>query len=406
MGGFSVTDTAQLHADYHATLAQLRTQAPVYRIPEVGAYYITRYRDVKQVLMTPADFSSTAVRKLLYSGALTGGMPAYGGKSRALVEVDQMIGADPPEHSRLRAHISRPFMPARIAAYEAKVREICNGLLDKQLAEARDSIDIVNDIAVPMTLNTLAMFLGVEPEYYNSFREWTVAFIRGISGKIPSEEFSKTSGDMTDYLWTLVEARRREPRDDVITAVAQAQNEDPLYTDKDVIVTLHMLLAAGHETTTNLIANGTKLLSENPEQFQALKANPALLPKAIMEILRYDSPVSMQVRLTTRDVELGGTTIPENSLVMAGIGAANLDPEVMPDPERFDISRENREVIPFGYGIHFCAGAALAKLEGAVALSEIARRFRTLEPAGKKWEWHDSLIFRGPQSYHVKTTLS
>lgn len=406
MGQFTIFDTAQLHSDYHATLAQMRRETPVYLIPEVGAYYITRHNDVRQVLSSPGDFSSTAVRKLLYSGALSGGMPDYGGLSRALVEVDQVIGSDPPEHSRLRNHINKPFMPRRIKAFEENVSDIFSKLLDEALASDKDTIDIVDELAVPGTLNSLSMFLGVEPEYYSAFRAWTLAFIRGISGKISSDEFNRNSREMTDYLWSLVEARRKDPRADVITDIVAAQQEDPLFTDKDVIVTLHMLLGAGHETTTNLIGNTTRLLCLHPDQYQKLRNDRSLLPTTLMESLRYDSPVSMQVRLATRDVEISDVKIPEGSLIMVGIGSANLDEEVIEDPERFDITREYGNTIPFGYGIHFCVGSALAKLEGQAAFTHIMDRFETLEPVEEPVVWHDSLIFRGPESFHIRKPRS
>lgn len=402
MSLISMSNTKDLHADLHSVFKQLRDDSPVHYLPEIDAYYVSRYDDVKNILSDTESFSNTAVRKMTYSGFYTGGMPPYPeGRARALVEVDQVIGSDPPDHGRLREHMAKPFKPRAIREYESRVRDICTSILDSLLEDDSDTINMV-DFAVSMTLDVLALFVGIDTTKKESFRKWTVDFIAGVSASQVPEDFTESCAAMSDYLWELVEDRRLNPQEDIVTALVNAQKVDPKFTDDDVFVNLVLLLQAGHETTANTIGNAMHLFSKYPEQYQILRNDHSLIPAAIMEILRYDSPVTVLTRLTTKDIEVSGVTIPKGKVVMASVGSANLDENVIDEPETFDIQRNLPPVVPFGFGAHFCIGNILAKLEATVALQEIMKRFPTIEQADGDWNWQDSIIFRGPEQFYIK----
>jgi cytochrome P450 PksS len=329
-------------------------------------------------------------------------MPPYGGRAKALVEVDQVIGADAPDHGRMRAHIAHPFMPGQVAKFENRIREVAVRILESKLASPEPTFNVISDLAVETTIHVLSMFLGVDPQYHPTFRKATEDFIAGTSGIRPPPGFEQTSRELSDHLWALVELRRAEPRDDMITAIVQAQAKDPLFTDKDVMVMLLLLIMAGHETTTNLVGNSVRLFAKYPEQYEILRADEKAIPGAISEILRFESPVSMQVRMATRDTEISGTAIPQGSLVILGIGSSNLDAAIFRDPETFNVRRDTQKMMAFGFGVHFCAGAALARLEGRVVLEELIKRFPSLSVVETETDWHQSLIFRGPRKLHLR----
>ncbi|HSY78522.1 MAG TPA: cytochrome P450, partial [Verrucomicrobiae bacterium] len=273
-----------------------------------------------------------------------------------------MLGSDPPQHSRLRRLVSRDFTPRRIRELEPRIREIAKDLLDK--VEARGQFDLMADIADVLPVTVIAEMLGVPPELNARFKRWSDTIIGGdnrMPGMPPPPELVRAIDELGDYFTDEIERRRSHPGPDLVSALVAAHDEGEVMSAADLLSFITLLLLAGNETTTNLIGNGTLALGRNPDQFDALKRNPAMLPRAIEEMLRFDGPVQGTVRFAKEAVSLGGTEIPAGAFALMIVAAADRDPAQFKDPEKFDITRDPNEHVAFGEGIHFCIGAPLAR---------------------------------------------
>jgi len=312
-----------------------------------------------------------------------------------------MLGSDPPQHSRLRKMVSRDFTPRRIREMEPRIREIAKDLLDK--VEAKGDFDLMADLANVLPVTVIAEMLGVPAELHATFKHWSDTLIGGdnnVPGAPPPPETIRVVDELGDYFTAEIEKRRVNPGPDLVSALVAAHDEGDAMSAADLLSFVTLLLIAGNETTTNLIGNGTLALGRNPEQFDALKRNPAMLPRAIEEMLRYDGPVQATVRFTNQPVHLGGTEIPAKAFALMIVAAANRDPAQFKDPEKFDITREPNDHVAFGEGIHFCIGAALARMEATVAFDAMLARFpriRLKQPAFKP-VYKGSYFLRGLES--------
>jgi cytochrome P450 len=376
--------------DPYPHYAWLRKHHPVYYNDKLGFYVLSRYADVEAAAHTPEVFSS-----------------AQGiGPERAPVAM--MIAKDPPDHTRLRRLVSKAFTPKMVEQLAPRIQEIVDELLDAALP--RGSFDLVQDFASPLPVIMIAEMLGVEPERREDFKRWSEAVIHVTAG-------GTQYGDMAAYLqsWQefkaymsrIVEERRRSPRHDLVSALVQAQDERDALTLNEILNFCLLLLVAGNETTTNLITNGALALYTHEAQRQKLRGQPQLIQSAIEEVLRYDGPIQGVFRTTTRDVEVRGTTIAAHSKVLLLWAAANRDPEVFPDPDRFDIERTPNDHMAFGRGIHFCLGAPLARLEARIATQTILRRTKVTrpDPDGVR-ERVDNALFRGWKRFPVVVELA
>lgn len=358
-----------LDTDPYPTWRRLRDEAPVYRNEHFDFYALSRYEDVEAASRNTAVFSSThgTVLELMSPGMVGSG---------------QMIFMDPPEHTMYRSLVSRAFTPRRMAALDEDVRAICAELLDPLVG--RTSFDYVQDFAAQLPSRVISRLVGV-PEDEREEQRVNIDEMFHIDpeqGMVNDRAFLARIR-VHEYLLDLVQRHKADPArfgDDMINLLIDAEitGEDgqPTKLDDDGLVQFTLLLyVAGTETVMRLLGNAAVVLAEHPDQRAELVADPSLIPNAIEELLRFEPPSPVNGRWTMADVELHGTTIPAGSKVLLLTGSAGRDERAFPDPDRFDIHRDIRKHVTFGYGIHFCLGASLARQEGRIALEETFRRF-------------------------------
>jgi cytochrome P450 len=292
-----------------------------------------------------------------------------------------MLFSDPPDHTRLRRLVSRDFTPRRIRELEPRIRDITRSLLDK--AEAKGELDVMADLADALPVMVIAEMLGVPPERYATFKHWSDTIIAAdntLPGSPWPPEIREARHALAAYFREEIEKRRRHPGSDLVSALVAYRDAESL-GERDLLGFVTLLLLAGNETTTNLIGNGLLALARHPDQLRRLREEPALMPRAIEEMLRYDGPVQATVRRPKEKAEIGGTTLEPGTAAFLLLAAANRDPAQFPNPETFDIARDPNEHVAFGEGIHFCIGAPLARLEGAIAIGSVLERFPRLRLA-------------------------
>ena len=328
---------------------------------------VTRFADVTAVLRDHAHFSSVRPHD-----------PSEPPNEGPFAGARTMLFSDPPMHTRLRRLVSRDFTPRRIREMEPRIREIAKHLID---AASRKGDFEVMSIANALPVMVIAEMLGVPPDHYEQFKHWSDTVVSGdntLPGTPLPDEFHAATKALRDYFAEEIERRRKEPGTDLVSALVAAHDDAEAMTADELLAFVLLLLLAGNETTTNLIGNGMLALGRNPEQMDLLRQHPEMMPRAIEEILRYDGPVQSTIRFTTENVNLGGTELPANLGCFIIVAAANRDPAQFADPDRFDISREPRDHVALGEGIHFCIGAPLARMEGAIAIGAMLERFPRL----------------------------
>jgi cytochrome P450 len=375
----------------------LRTLRPVMQVPVPGfdgpgVWLLTRYRDVHFVLKDPR-FSADRMRAPLVRENIDRLPPFIRQSAQGL---RSLLIMDPPDHTRVRKLVNRAFTPKRIGELRVRIEDIVNERLDAIAASGQT--DLIHDFAEPLPAIVIAELLGVPAEDHRQFREWSSQLIAAIAA--PSAEARQRASaaagmKLLDYLAATIAARRRQPRDDLISAMIHAQEETDALSDEELLATCNLLLLAGHETTTNLIGNGILALLREPDQLERLRGEPGLLPTAIEELLRFDGPVQATVRVATEDVEIDGHIVPQGALVLVSLGAANHDPDVFDTPDRIDIARDPNPHLSFGFGTHFCMGAPLARLEAKVAFGALLVRFPKLTLLDDAPEYRPNPILRG-----------
>ena len=389
-------------ANPYPTYAELRSGAPVYRaeLPDGrGVWLVTRYDDVVAVLKDERfakDWRSAMSPEQLAQ------IPPIPEVMRPLSE--NMLDKDPPDHERLRRLVSKAFTPRLIERMRPRVQEIADTLLDA--VEDKGGMDLIDDYAFPLPITVIAELLGVPVEDRNRFREWSNA---AVSGDTTQEYVEKIllphMQAFIDYLRALFEEKRENPKDDLISALVLAEEAGDKLSEDELLAMVFLLLIAGHETTVNLIGNGTLALLQNPEQLQKLKDDPSLIKPAIEELLRYDGPVETSTeRFAREDVAIGDTVIPKGEMVMVVIAAADHDPERFPEPDTLDIARADNKHLAFGKGIHHCLGAPLARMEGQIALGTLLRRMPDLRLKGspESLTWRPGMVLRGLKGLPVE----
>jgi cytochrome P450 len=380
--------------DPYALYAAGRGEAPVFAHPTFPVVSLFRHQDVQNMLRDPAQWSSF--------------FPLPAGMERPGDMPPSMLGVDPPEHTRLRGLVSQAFTPRMIRRLEPRLHEIAHELLDAAVRERE--IDLVAALTYPLPVIVIAEMIGIPTADRGRFKAWSDALVQNLGMGIltpPSlerlEQQRAIIREMREYFLGLVEERRREPREDLLSGLVAAESEGSRLTFDEMIQTLILLLVAGNETTTNLIGNAVLELLAHPEAIEELRAEPALMPDAIEEVLRFSSPVQMDPRRATRATEIDGVPVRENQFVIGWIGSANRDESIFERPEVFDIRRKNSRHLAFGFGPHYCLGASLASLEAQVAvgaLLERTRAFRRVDDA--PLPLHPSIVFRGVRSLPLR----
>ncbi|MEP7359285.1 MAG: cytochrome P450, partial [Anaerolineales bacterium] len=355
----------------------MRRYQPVFSVQKYKLWLVFNYEDTRRVLTEQASFSSDFRH-------LEGAEAMQNPQMRS-----SLITSDPPVHTKLRALVTRAFTARAVANLEPRIASLTHSMLDQVIETGR--MDLVDDLAYPLPVVVISEMLGIPSEDRAQFRIWSDQLVRsantlfgdrkGMQADVPEGSSPLVMEGMEPYLAGIIEQRRREPREDLISGLVAAELDGERLTAADLMSFCSLLLVAGNITTTNLVANAMLSFVQHPAALARLQADPALLAGAIDEVLRYQSPVQFTFRITTRAVELSGKTIPAGSVVLAFIGSANRDSAKFPNPGRFDITRDPNPHIAFGYGIHYCLGAPLARLEGRIVLSILLQRMRDIRLA-------------------------
>jgi cytochrome P450 len=344
--------------DPYPVYRRLRDEYPVYHNEELGFFAISRYDDIVAALQDVETFSS--------SNALGIGAP-----KEVLDQIPMMMLLDPPRHGQLRALVNRAFTPRRVAGLEPRIRALARSLVDDFIE--RGSCDLVEHFSGPLPATVIAELLGVPAEDGLMFKEKSTAIVTQDAKGGGDLDFTPAI-ELMLYMTAAYDERRKQPRDDLMSALLEAEIDGERLSQEELLGFAFLLLVAGNETTTNLISNAVGLLDQYPDQRRQLVDDPSLLPAAIEEFLRFESPVQGLSRTPRNDTVIHGCTIPEDAQLLLLYASANRDERRIDDPERFDISRDPKAHLAFGFGTHFCLGASLARLEAKIALEELLAR--------------------------------
>jgi hypothetical protein len=383
-------------ANPYPLYARLRTEAPVYWDPYLHAWVVTRYADVITVLH---HFSAnrTPTPEQLAAIGLAEMAPV------AQVMVRQMLFMDAPDHTRLRGLASTAFTPARVEGLRSHIREILDNLLEPLLVAGR--MDVIADLAAPLPAIVTAEMMGLPTADANQLKDWSADFAEVLGNFQHNPDRAsrtlKCVEEMTGYFRDAIQSQRDQPRDGLINALLTAELDGDRLTEEEIVANCIVTMVGGQETTTNLIGNGMLTLLRHPEELEKLRNDLALIPSAVEELLRFESPSQHTARICPEDTELGGKMIRKGQAVIAVMGAANRDPERFPEPDRLDLGRTDNRHLAFGWASHFCFGAPLARIEGQLAFEAIAGRMTNLKLETDLLSWRDNLGLRGLTSLPV-----
>ena len=388
-------------ADPYGYYARLRAHDPVHWNSRWGGWIVTRYDDVVHVLRYPERFSSD--RMGLFALELD---DAARDRFALLINYFSkwLVFTDPPYHTRVRMLINKAFTPSRVELLRPRVRAIVSQLLDG-LAPRR-SMEFIGEFAFHLPVIAISEYMGVPVEDREKVKEWSdetgrVFFIRANEPD-RRERSQRGLEQLLEYFAPLVRDRRDHPRDDLITALVQAEERGDLLSEEEVLATCTILLFAGHETTTNLLANGVLALLRFRDQWDLLRQNSGLVRSAVEELLRYDGPVMAVTRWAKTDARVGDTTVRSNDRLLLVLGAANRDPAKFADPDRLDITRAPNPHVAFGHGIHVCLGAPLARLEAQETFHALTQRFPHLRLTDQELEYHPTIVARALHRLYVE----
>ena len=382
-------------ADPYPTYHRLRAEDPVHHSP-LGFWVLTRYEDVAAILRD-ARFIKEPLAALV-AARFGSEVPRGVGLS--------MLDRDPPDHTRLRSLVSKAFTPRVVEGLRPRIQAIVDDLIAR--AEPTGSMDLIEEFAYPIPVNVICEMMGVPVRDHERFKGWSLDIARGLDSiwLPPDSEIPRRSAAarhaISDYFRELIAQRRTSPRADLLSALIAAEEAGDKLNEEELLATCILILIAGHETTVNLIGNGVLALLRHPAELSRLRATPGLITIGVEELLRYDGPVQRTARVASADATIGGHTIPQGDMLMPFIGAADRDPAHFPEPDRLNLSRADNRHIAFGWGIHFCLGAPLARVEGQIAIDTLVRRLPRLALIGDSVEYRQSLTLRGLKTLPVK----
>lgn len=369
---------------------ELRRTDPVCWDPYLSAWVVTRYPDVVQVLThfsgdrtpTPAQLSTMGLSSL---------------NPIAAVMVKQMLFMDPPAHTRLRGLAAFAFTPARVTVLRQHIQQICDRLIDAVVAQGE--MELINDLAAPLPAIVTAEMLGVPTADHQQLKSWSADFAEMLGNFQHNPDHTpkvlRAVKEMTAYFRSAVREIRKHPNEGLINSFLTAEVNGDRFTEEEVIANTIVTMVGGQETTTNLIGNGMLTLLRNPTEMQRLRADLSLIPSAVEELLRYESPSQHTARITPEDTVMGGKKILKRQAVIAVMAAANRDPERFPEPDKLDLARKDNRHLAFGWGPHFCFGAPLARVEGQVTFETVLRRLHNVEVKPEPLQWRTNLGLRG-----------
>ncbi len=399
---FQILDPA-FKSNPYPFYAQLRAQSPVFRMEGPNGrpiWLITDYELAAMVLKDPR-FAKDRARSLTEEQRAN---------RRPMSETfalfnPNMLSIDPPDHTRLRALVQKAFTPRLVESMRVRIQAIADELIDR--VQAHGEMELIADFAFPLPITVIGEILGIPDEDRTRFREWSGMIIEGANAFEDTANRPNRAPVLevfVAYLRDLFALRRTAPGDDLISGLLQTEIDGQSLDEAELYSMVFLLLIAGHETTVNLITNGTLALLTHPDQFKALQTNPDLLKSAVEEFLRYESPVEWATfRWTSEPVELNGQTIPQGEMVLISLSSANRDPNVFADPDALDLTREKNPHLAFGLGVHYCLGAPLARLEGQIAFGTLIRRLPNLrlKIAPDALQWRSVMITRGLEALPV-----
>jgi pimeloyl-[acyl-carrier protein] synthase len=375
-------------ADPYSTLRQLREEEPIYWSPAIGGWILTRYDDIIVSFKDTATFSN----ENRLGQAIAYLAPEKRANYKPFADhyaTKSLLHSDPPDHTRLRSLVTKEFTPSVVEQMKPRIQQVVDGLLDA--AERKGQMDVVSEFASPLPIGVIAEILGVPPSDRHLFQTWADDLLAFQGVNKPSEEdlgrAQKAIVEMRPYIANMIDERRRKPTQDLMSKFVAAEATGEKVSEIELVSTCVTLFVAGHETTVSLIGNTLQLLLSHEKELALLRQNPSLLPSAIEESLRYESPVSRQPRKMKQATTLGGMELKEGQMVFQMLNAANRDPDYFTDPETFDITRQKNRHIAFGQGIHFCVGAVLARAEAIIAVGTAIRRLPKLKLHDLKADW-------------------
>ena len=374
---------------------RLRTEDPVHWDPYLHAWIVTRYEDVATVFRR---FSADRTPAPEYFEAL--GVPEVGPVAQVMVK--QMLFLDAPAHTRLRRLAGAAFQPAQVNKLRQHIQDIADRLIDDIVARGTGRLDMLADFAEPLPAMVTTELLGVSVEDHVKLKDWSVTFAEMLGNFQHNPDrlggVLEAVQNLTEYFHDAIREQRRHPRDGLVSAFLAAEVDGDRLSDEEVAANSIVTMVGGLETTTNLIGNGTLTLLRNPADLQRLRTEPDVMPSAVEELLRYESPSQHTARIARDDLELGGKQIRKGQAVIAVMAAGNRDPERFPEPDRLDIERPDNRHLAFGWASHFCFGAPLARLEAEISFTSLLHRLPEIQLVDQPLVWRENLGLRGLKS--------
>ncbi|WP_438481193.1 cytochrome P450 [Oleiharenicola lentus] len=392
-------------SDPFPAYARLRAEAPIAWSERWQAWVVSRYSDVQVSLKDKENLSNENRQALLFEG-----LPAPQKEKlcplRHYFAQKDVIGSDPPDHTRMRSLVQKAFTPRMVASLQPRIAKLADELITA--AAAKPKFDFVHEVAHPLPVVLISELLGAPPADRHLFKRWSsdILAFQG-SGRTEFETAMVSQASLTEmfaYMTELIVDRKKNPRDDLISALATAEEKGQSLSRDELLATCNTILTAGHETTTNLLGNLVRELLKDPANWAAIRANRSLIGNAVEESLRLDAPKQRNFRRIKRTHTFGGVTLREGQMIFQVIGAANRDPAIFPDPDRFILTRPNANAhLSFGAGIHFCLGAPLARTEAITVLEKLLDHVPNAQLVSSESSWQQRIQFRGPEELWIQT---